>query len=179
LRNDENNPYDPPRSDISGPGAADQPEPFDELTIAHTWQRFVTMLVDTTCIYIISIFVFFVIGIIIVVAGGDEADVNEVADSSMLANLGLGVLLNFLYYVPQEAIWGRTIGKLVVRTKIVNEDGSRLTAARAFGRTAARLIPFEAFSFLGGGGQPVGIHDGISHSRVVDLRRSSSISTRS
>ena len=174
MRNDENNPYEPPRSDLSGPGVTDRPEYFDESTVARTWQRFVTALVDTTCIYIISVFVFFVVGIVIVVAGGDEATVNAVADDSLISNLGLGVLLNFLYYLPQEAIWGRTIGKLVTRTKVVSEDGSRLTAARALGRTAARLIPFEALSFLGGG-QPVGIHDRMAHSRVVDTRRSSSI----
>ncbi|CAN0592803.1 unnamed protein product, partial [Laminaria digitata] len=39
---------------------------------------------------------------------------------------------------------------------------------RLLGRTAARFVPFEAFSFLGG--DATGWHDRWSNTRVVRLR---------
>jgi uncharacterized RDD family membrane protein YckC len=65
----------------------------------------------------------------------------------------LDTMWALIYYVAQEALWSRTLGKLITGTKVVNEDGSKLTFGRALGRTLCRLIPFEPLSFLGGSGR--------------------------
>jgi len=49
-----------------------------------------------------------------------------------------------------EAIFrGRSFGKLITRTVVVNEDGSRISAQTALRRGLSRVVPFEAFSALG------------------------------
>ena len=75
------------------------------------------------------------------------------------------VLIHFLYYGICEAIFQRTLGKLITGTKVTAIDGSKPKFLRIMGRAAARLIPFDAFSYLGG---PEGWHDTISKTRVVD-----------
>jgi predicted Zn finger-like uncharacterized protein len=76
----------------------------------------------------------------------------------------------FLYYVILEASCGRTIGKLIAGTKVVNDDGGRVSFGRVLGRTLCRFIPFEPFSFVFGGDNayPTGWHDSIPRTRVID-----------
>jgi len=81
------------------------------------------------------------------------------------------IMWDLIYYLAQEALWGRTLGKLITGTKVVNEDGSKLTFGRALGRTLCRLIPFEALSFLGGSGRPRGWHDTIPKTKVISVRK--------
>lgn len=52
---------------------------------------------------------------------------------------------------------------------VVREDGGKPSLGQVLGRTACRLIPFEAFSFLGSSG--VGMHDSIPDTRVVRVLR--------
>lgn len=75
-----------------------------------------------------------------------------------------------IYYIPQETLWGKTIGKFITRTTAVRVDGGSLTLGDAFGRTLCRVIPFEPFSYLIGGPFPVGWHDKWSNTRVIDDR---------
>ena len=82
-----------------------------------------------------------------------------------------GFIVLFIYYVPQESFAGRTLGKRIVGTKAVNEDGSELTFNQVLVRTLCRCIPFEAFSFLGGNGRPRGWHDKISKTKVISVSR--------
>ena len=60
---------------------------------------------------------------------------------------------------------GKTVGKMLTKSTVVREDGGRITLGQAFGRSLCRLIPFDAFSFLGS--TAVGWHDSISKTRVV------------
>jgi len=76
-----------------------------------------------------------------------------------------------VYYLPQEAFSGRTLGKLITGTKAVNQDGTELSFGQALGRTLCRFIPFEAFSFFGENGRPKGWHDRIPNTMVISVRR--------
>jgi len=84
----------------------------------------------------------------------------------MNSNL-LGLLILFFYYFPQELLWGRTLGKRITGTIVVNEDGTPLKPGRALLRTLCRFIPFDPLSFFGGQGKPVGWHDKLSKTRVI------------
>ncbi|MEM6265057.1 MAG: RDD family protein, partial [Bacteroidota bacterium] len=64
-----------------------------------------------------------------------------------------------------EAAFGKTPGKFVTKTQVVNKDGGKPTPGQLIGRTFARFIPFDAFSFLAS--NPVGWHDSLSKTRVV------------
>jgi uncharacterized RDD family membrane protein YckC len=77
------------------------------------------------------------------------------------------VVVCFIYYVPQEVLFGKTLGKFVTGTKVVSTTGIRPTLGQIVGRTLCRMIPFEAFSFLFAGENPVGWHDRFSGTRVI------------
>jgi uncharacterized RDD family membrane protein YckC len=81
-----------------------------------------------------------------------------------IPHLVLGFASSFIYYSVQEGFFGRTLGKLLTHTKVVNEDGSPLTLWRGFIRTLCRFIPLDALSYLV---DPVGWHDVVSKTRVV------------
>jgi len=134
-------------------------DPSPEMMLASTAQRFGTMVLDMIFYIILSFFC----GIFLAIIG--------MGDLLMQMNEHLiGAIIMLIYYVPQEALFGRTLGKLITGTKAVNEDGSKLTIGQAIGRTLCRFIPFEAFSFLGGKGRPRGWHDSIAKSIVITLR---------
>lgn len=80
----------------------------------------------------------------------------------------LGLILMLFYYSLMEGITGRTLGKFITGTKVINTDGSDITFGKAILRTICRFIPFDAFSFLGGG--PGGWHDTITNTRVVKVQ---------
>ena len=77
--------------------------------------------------------------------------------------------MTVVYYTVLEVISGRTLGKLLTGTKVVATNGSPASVGQILGRSLCRFIPFEAFSFFGGAGRPVGWHDSISKTRVVEI----------
>jgi uncharacterized RDD family membrane protein YckC len=70
-----------------------------------------------------------------------------------------------VYYLLLEGIFNTSPGKCITNTVIVNENGERPRFSQIAGRTFARLIPFEAFSFFGAGAR--GWHDTLSNTYVV------------
>jgi uncharacterized RDD family membrane protein YckC len=159
-------PYEPPRSRTEH----DAPrESLDvELRIASTGQRFVNLILDSLFLYAASAALFFLAGLLLAATGYGAEYARAI---EQVPDLLLGVLISFLYYVPQEAFGGRTLAKLITGTRVVCEDGSPVTLGKVLGRTASRMIPFEPFSFLGGGGRPVGLHDRLPKTRVITTRR--------
>ena len=77
----------------------------------------------------------------------------------------LAVFFFFLYYPIMEYSYGKTLGKMITKSSVVDVNGSKITFLQAAGRTLCRLIPFDAFSFLGS--DAIGWHDSISRTRVV------------
>jgi uncharacterized RDD family membrane protein YckC len=77
----------------------------------------------------------------------------------------LGAAVMLIYFVPQEALWGKTLGKLITRTRVIAVGGGKPGWSRVFVRTLCRLIPFEMFTFIGS--YSVGCHDKYSKTRVV------------
>lgn len=72
----------------------------------------------------------------------------------------------FLYFVLLEGIWQKTLSKFITKTKVVMKDGRKPPFKNILGRTLARYIPFEPFSFLFGS-HPMGWHDRLSNTLVV------------
>lgn len=87
----------------------------------------------------------------------------------LLDRLFTGIVLALLYFAFETLLKGRTIGKYITKTKVVLEDGSNPTAIDYLKRSFSRIIPFEAFSFLGSDAR--GWHDTISKTYVVDMVR--------
>jgi uncharacterized RDD family membrane protein YckC len=75
------------------------------------------------------------------------------------------ILLHIIYYVIMESYYQQSLGKMITGTKVVSVNGQTPSFSQVIIRTLCRLIPFEAFSFLGE--SPVGWHDQFSNTRVV------------
>lgn len=91
--------------------------------------------------------------------------VGSAIHSTLIVIIGFITLLGG-YYVFFEAVFQRTLGKLITKTKVVDMEGKKPTFWRVVGRTFCRLIPFEPLSYLFGG-FPIGWHDSISKTLVV------------
>lgn len=127
-----------------------------EMKVASTGQRIMTLVLDMLFIYIAS---FAVLAILDRFLPGERLASRQ--------PYVYGVVLFILYYVLQEAFWGRTLGKVIAGTKVVREDGTGISFGQALIRSICRFIPFEQFSFFGGHGHPVGWHDRIARTKVV------------
>jgi uncharacterized RDD family membrane protein YckC len=83
-------------------------------------------------------------------------------------------LLNFLIFVYYYAIWeafsGKTLGKLITKTKVIRTDGLEINTDKAVVRSLLRIIPIDPFTFLQGNNK--GWHDRFSKTCVIDLTSS-------
>ncbi|MCC2547084.1 RDD family protein [Hymenobacter sp. BT175] len=143
----------------------------DQLTVPIDWapagkgQRFGNYLIDIAAFYLGCIGAGILVGIGLSMSGNVHLLNGLEGPFSTL----VGMLLLSLYYFVLEATTGRTIGKLFTRTRVIMADGSRITTRAALIRSLCRLIPFEAFSFLGD--PESGLHDRLSKTRVVRIDR--------
>jgi|CXWJ01.1.fsa_nt_gi uncharacterized RDD family membrane protein YckC len=128
-----------------------QPDPLTNL--ATGWQRFANYLIDMVAYFILIIIVFFVLGFLEIITEEPGTAFTYLIVYSIL----------FLYYFLFEGSNGKTLGKLITKTKVVSTNGMPIDKATAAKRTLCRLIPFDAFSFLGKNGW----HDSISNTLVV------------
>jgi uncharacterized RDD family membrane protein YckC len=162
------NPYAAPQTLAASPelaAAAGTPN-------ARLGKRFLHLLIDFVAVMGL-LFVLFIIlavlkemelirGRVPVLESSGEFEELIFANSAML-----------IYYTFCEWLFGRSFGKLLTGTKVVTVSGAPLTFLKVLRRSFIRLLPFEAFSFLGSGfGNDVGRgwHDKWTDTRVVDLR---------
>jgi uncharacterized RDD family membrane protein YckC len=128
--------------------------------------RFVNYLLDSVALWIVNI----VWGIIALAMFPPTAEVplDEVPTFDIVATLlSIGVFL--VYYIAMEATFGQTLGKMITRTTVVNEDGNKPSFGQVLGRSFARLIPFEPLSVLLKGNAR-GWHDSLPGTYVVKKR---------
>jgi uncharacterized RDD family membrane protein YckC len=152
----EHNPYAPPAAAMSEASAVSQEI---EEEPASRGRRFANLLIDTVCYYALAV----VVGIVIALVDPSFFDHMSAAGNYLF---GAGVIV--IYYVPSEALFGRTMGKLVTRTRVVSQSGGPPDFLQALRRTLIRFVPFEAFTFLSE--KSVGLHDRWSETRVVLTR---------
>lgn len=73
-------------------------------------------------------------------------------------------LLAAFYYLAFESVSGRTPGKWLTGTRVVNRRGRAPALGPIVVRTLSRFVPFDALSFVG---RAPGWHDRWSDTRVV------------
>ncbi|SHK93884.1 RDD family protein [Hymenobacter psychrotolerans] len=133
------------------------------LVSASRGQRFINYLVDLATFYAGMFAIGIGLGIVAVAI--DNQAILQVFDGPMGSLVAIFIML--CYYFILESTTGRTMGKLVTRTRVVMADGSKLTTSAVLKRTLCRIIPFEAFSFFNDAAS--GLHDSISKTRVVKM----------
>lgn len=100
---------------------------------------------------------------------GDYRLNNYWIEMSKVEDLFYSYILMFIYYFSMESLTNRTLGKYVTKTLVVFENGEKPNSQVIAIRSLCRLIPFDAFSFLGTKGK--GWHDTLSKTYVVDIER--------
>lgn len=130
--------------------------------------RIVNYIVDNMAMGFIMLLFF-------IAMGGMISYFEGINDSTMLTTsqdltifvIFITGLFNYLYYyiICEYVFDGKTIGKLLTGTKVIKEDGRKLTFGNVLVRTIVRYIPFEIFSFFGSNQD--GWHDKFSGTIVV------------
>jgi uncharacterized RDD family membrane protein YckC len=151
----ERNPYAAPTAVV-----ADQAHVPEDDDLASRLQRFLNYLIDLVAQ--------FLVGVVVGVAAQLSGAVWFLA-LSPITSLLVNLLLAAAYFLFCESVFGRTAGKLITRTRVVSVSGETPRFLQILGRTFARFIPFEAFSFFGP--LAVGWHDSLSGTRVIRVER--------
>lgn len=138
-----------------------------EFVLAEKSKRFVNLLIDTILFYIVFILIAGLIGIY---EGLNNTSVSDkIFDGPIISRLFSALIYVIFFFTMEWFLKGRTIGKYATNTKTVMNDGSPLTFNAILKKSASRIVPFEAFSFLGSSSR--GIHDNWSDTVVVDLKK--------
>jgi uncharacterized RDD family membrane protein YckC len=140
-----------------------------KVSLASRKHRFFNLIID-----LFSIVIFYFITIIIVALGFRLLDlmfrdINVILYLRDLQDKLFGFLLffsPFAYYSLCEAFWGKTFGKVITKTKVINRDGSEIGLGKAILRTLCRLIPFEYLSYFEE--ERTGWHDRFTKTIVID-----------
>ena len=151
--------YRPPQARVE-----DDPRTPADRPLAGRGRRFAGLLLDVVGVIVFGMIVGFFIGVL--QAFGIGSFLRDGTQGGFGERL-LGWALGFAYYLFFEGLWARTPGKMVLGMRVVGEDGGRPSFLRILGRTAARFIPLEGFTFLAG---VPGLHDRASKTRVVTVR---------
>jgi uncharacterized RDD family membrane protein YckC len=140
---------------------------LDEELLASNNKRFLNYIIDHIFFFILIILFGAVLGILI-----SLFNITSVAIwMESLGDFGwnfIALIISISYYTLFEGIFGRTFGKLITGTVVVDENGMKPGFGRIFKRSLCRLIPFNAFSFLFNPG--FGWHDSITDTYVVDKK---------
>lgn len=104
--------------------------------------RFANYIIDTIFFY----FLMFLLGIVISIIDPRIIDfLDDGITDRIVGMIFYGVIMSF----TELMLNGKSIGKLITRTKAVNLDGSDLTFEKAFTRNLIRIIPFDTLAALG------------------------------
>ncbi len=123
-------------------------------------KRFVNYIIDSIVVFIILFLIAFTLeilypGLI------SESNIGSLSER-LVGIISYGIIMSFTEIVSQ----GKSIGKLITGTKVIEEDGSSLSIGKAIIRNFIRAIPFDAFSAFGNPCKPW--HDSWSQTIVVD-----------
>lgn len=130
-------------------------------------KRVVNLLIDTLVYYaLVFVSAFGLFTLLAIISPDWVDDLLPDDDSTPLWTYPFAIAIYLLYYTGMESGIGRTVGKLVTGTRVVDAFGKKPTLATAIKRSLSRLVPFEGFSFLGG--EPRGWHDRWTETFVVE-----------
>lgn len=136
------------------------------INTANVGQRFLNYLIDSIFSFLFIMIYTFFLGIILAIIA--PTFVQSIDENNMLFVYTVAISGVLIYYILFEFTLGRTPAKYFTGTRVVDEDGNVPSFSKILLRTICRLIPFEAFSFLGD--NAIGWHDTLSKTRVVNIK---------
>ena len=140
---------------------------LDESLLASKGSRILNYILDIIFIMILIFFFAFVLAILANLLQWNGI-LLWLSDMSDLSGQVVFIGVTIFYYTVTEGFLGRSLGKLITGTMVVDESGEKPDFGTILKRSLCRLIPFEVFSFLGSSGR--GWHDTISDTYVVNKK---------
>lgn len=108
-------------------------------------QRLANYLIDTVVMYIFMFVAFVILGTLSYLSAA-----NEILLAFTLVLMIFIVIFGY-YILFEGSAKGKTVGKMLSKTRVVGLDGQPISYSTAFIRTLIRMIPFEFLSvFMGG-----------------------------
>jgi uncharacterized RDD family membrane protein YckC len=148
-----------------------------ELSKASQGTRFLNLIIDRIIVYALFMIVGLFIGVFAELFDSDVLRdfIFDLSNINKYADILLTTCVYCIYLFCMEYFAnGRTIGKFITGTQVINVNGMKPNASEVFLRTVSRLVPFDAFSFLGENGW----HDTWSDTRVVNVSKYKDLETR-
>ena len=106
-------------------------------------RRIVAALIDVALIGILLV-------VIAKTLGNDEAREYSLWAETQGAPRTLFFLLTFAYYFGTELVWAQTLGKRVMKLRVVRDDGTKAAAGPVFIRNVVRLFDWLPSLYLVG-----------------------------
>src|SRR5690349_2141932 len=131
-------PYAPPKARVAEAEIRFPPS----TPLAGSWRRFANLLLDWVFAWLFTIICGFALGAALGAMRVKGVNFNRLGEV-------MGVIGFTIYYVVFEASFGWTLGKLITGSRVVDENGAKPSFLKVLGRSLARNVPFEPFSFLG------------------------------
>lgn len=132
------------------------------LVRASAGKRFINFIVDYIANTIVLSIILYLFSLL---------SLNLFSESNFLIIFILEIILIGTIYGLFEIVFkGRSFGKLLTGTKVVNLSGTDIDSSTALKRGFSRLVPFEPFSALGEGCNPW--HDRWTNTIVIDIKDS-------
>ena len=120
-------------------------------------QRLANYLIDLIIFYAFIFIVSIIFGLSLAASGNADAYTTDAEVEAAMGGIGLIYLMVFAvffaYYTLLEGSKGKSIGKMVTKTKVIRDDGEPMTFGKAFLRTLCRIVPFEVLSIFFGNGK--------------------------
>jgi len=132
---------------------------------ASTGQRFANYLIDVIIFYIVMFGMGILLGFLLLATGRSFHSFSNDAGGKILEYLVAYTFYVIFYTFCEGASHGRTIGKLITKTKAVRYDDTDITWTDALMRSLCRIVPFEPLSALGG----YPWHDKWSNTKVIKI----------
>lgn len=142
---------------------------FDNsLVRADTGKRFLNYIIDVAVFYVLV----FGVGILLVIIFPSSlVSLEDDSFETQIVEQLFAFVFYALYMSAVEAVFkGKSLGKLITRTRAVNMNGSPISIGTAFARGFSRAVPFCVFSAFGSPCNPW--QDRWTDTMVVDERQS-------
>jgi len=133
----------------------DNPAPWEK--------RALNFIIDLLVVQFLFLLLMLIAGVV-AVGLGDMKDGVLYESTDSLPYIGLYII----YYLVMESLLGRTVAKYITRTKVINRLGEKPKLSQIIIRTLVRLFFLEVVSFFKK--RPIGWHDSISGTKVVEVR---------
>lgn len=144
------------------------------LPLSSTGSRFLNMFIDSNFgenIFTLVILIPMIIVFALLIQGtSEDHKPNPVLFGLFISFIFIMIpVCKLAYYAIMENSSGRTIGKYITNTKVINLDGSKPNLKTIIQRNSIRLIPFNAFSYIMD--SEGAWHDYLVKVKVVDIRK--------